>query len=81
MGQLIVQEFVSADGFASDADNESTFHESLDGGTAEFDRSQLTWLETVDTMVLGANAYRMFVEYWPTPASKASFLPGRTRAC
>lgn len=74
MGQLIVQEFVSADGFASDADNEFTFHESLDGGTAEFDSSQLTWLETVDTMVLGANTYRMFVEYWPTPASKDEII-------
>lgn len=70
MGQLVVQEFVSADGFAADANNEFTFYEFLDGGTAEFERSQLEWLETVDTMVLGANTYRMFVEYWPTPASK-----------
>ena len=53
MGQLIVQDFVSADGFAADANNEFTFYEYLDGGTAEFDRSQLKWLETVDTMVLG----------------------------
>jgi dihydrofolate reductase len=69
MGQLVVQEFVSADGFAADANNEFTFYEHLSGGTAEFDRSQLAWLETIDTMVLGANTYRGFVEYWPTPAS------------
>ena len=74
MGQLVVQEFVSADGFAADANNEFTFYELLDGGTAEFDRSQLKWLETVDTMVLGANTYRMFVEYWPTPASKDEII-------
>jgi dihydrofolate reductase len=70
----VVQEFVSADGFAADANNEFTFYELLDGGTAEFDRSQLKWLETVDTMVLGANTYRMFVEYWPTPASKDEII-------
>ena len=74
MGQLVVQEFVSADGFAADANNEFTFYELLDGGTAEFDRSQLEWLRTVDTMVLGANTYRMFVEYWPTPASQGEII-------
>jgi dihydrofolate reductase len=74
MGQLVVQEFVSADGFAADANNEFTFYELLDGGTAEFDRSQLKWLETIDAMVLGANTYRMFVEYWPTPASKDEII-------
>ena len=74
MGQLVVQEFVSADGFAADANNEFTFYELLDGGTAEFDRSQLKWLETVDAMVLGANTYRMFVEYWPTRASKDEII-------
>ena len=74
MGQLVVQEFVSADGFAADANNEFTFYELLDGGTSEFDRSQLKWLETVDAMVLGANTYRMFVEYWPTPASKDEII-------
>ncbi|MBT2512348.1 dihydrofolate reductase family protein [Arthrobacter sp. ISL-30] len=74
MGQLVVQEFVSADGFAADANNEFTFYELLDGGTAEFDRSQLKWLDGVDAMVLGANTYRMFVEYWPTPASKDEII-------
>ncbi|SLK11199.1 dihydrofolate reductase family protein [Arthrobacter sp. P2b] len=74
MGQLIIQDFVSADGFAADANNEFTFYEYLDGGTAEFDRSQLEWLKTVDTMVLGANTYREFAEYWPTLASKDEII-------
>jgi dihydrofolate reductase len=74
MGQLIIQDFVSADGFAADANNEFTFYTYLDGGTAEFDRSQLEWLKTVDTMVLGANTYREFAEYWPTPASKDEII-------
>lgn len=74
MGQLVVQEFVSADGFAADANNEFTFYEHLSGGTAEFDRSQAEWLKGVDTMVLGANTYRMFAEYWPTEASKDEII-------
>ncbi len=77
MGQLVVQEFVTADGFAANTNNEFTAYEMLEGGTAEFDRSQLAWLETVDAMVLGATTYRMFAEFWPTPASTGKSLPRR----
>lgn len=74
MGQLVVQQFVTADGFATNANNEFTAYEMLEGGTAEFDQSQLAWLDTVDAMVLGAATYRMFVEYWPTPASDGEVI-------
>lgn len=72
MGQLIVQDFVTADGYAADTNNEFKAYELLDGGgTAEFDRAQLEWLGSVEAMVLGANTYRYFAEYWPTDAPKA----------
>lgn len=74
MGQLVVQEFVTADGFAANTNNEFNAYEMLEGGTAEFDRSQLAWLDTVDAMVLGASTYRMFVEFWPTPASDGEII-------
>lgn len=74
MGQLVVQEFVTADGFAANADNEFTAYEMLEGGTDEFDRSQLAWLGTVGAMVLGANTYRMFADFWPTPASDGEII-------
>lgn len=74
MGQLIVQEFVTADGFAANVNNEFTAYEMLQGGTVEFDRSQLAWLETVGAMVLGASTYRMFAEFWPTPASDGEII-------
>jgi dihydrofolate reductase len=74
MGQLVVQEFVTADGFAANTNNEFNAYEMLEGGTAQFDRSQLAWLETVDAMVLGAATYRMFVEFWPTPASDGEVI-------
>jgi len=54
MGQLVVQEFVTADGFAADSNNEFRAYEMLEGGTAEFNRSQLGWLDSVDAIVLGA---------------------------
>jgi dihydrofolate reductase len=74
MGQLVVQEFVTADGFAANENNEFTAYELIEGGTAELDRSQLEWLGTVDAMVLGASTYRMFAEFWPTPASDGEII-------
>ncbi|MBX0298782.1 dihydrofolate reductase family protein [Cryobacterium sp. 1639] len=74
MGNLVVQQFVTADGFAADADNEFTAYELLEGGTAELDRSQADWLDSVDAMVLGARTYRMFVGYWPTPAAAGEII-------
>lgn len=69
MGHLVVQQFVTLDGFAANADNEFTAYQLLDGRTDEFDRSQVEWLAGVDAMVLGATTYRMFAGYWPTPAA------------
>jgi dihydrofolate reductase len=74
MGQLVVQQFVTADGFATNTNNEFNAYEWLEGGTAEFDQNQLKWLDSVDAMVLGASTYRMFVEYWPTPASAGEII-------
>ena len=74
MGQLVVQEFVTADGFAANTNNEFNTYEMLEGGTTEFDRGQLAWLDAVDAMVLGAATYRMFVEFWPTPASDGEVI-------
>lgn len=74
MGQLVVQEFVTADGFAANTNNEFNAYEMLEGGTTEFDRSQLAWLDTVDALVLGAATYRLFVEFWPTAASDAEII-------
>ena len=74
MGQLVVQEFVTADGFAANTNNDFTAYELIQGGTAELDQSQLAWLESVEAMVLGATTYRMFVEFWPTPASEGEII-------
>lgn len=74
MGHLVVQQFVTADGFAANLDNEFTAYELLEGGTDEFDRSQVEWLAGVDAMVLGANTYRIFAGYWPTPAAAGEVI-------
>jgi dihydrofolate reductase len=74
MGQLVVQEFVTADGFAADADGQFGFHDRVDGTWDEFDERHVPWVEAASAVVLGANTYREFVEFWPTPASDSEVL-------
>jgi dihydrofolate reductase len=72
MGRLIVEQIVSVDGYAAEADGGLGFFEAVpefahdeDPVAGPIDREQLAWLEQVDAILLGANTYRMFAAYWP----------------
>ena len=73
MGRLIVEQIISADGYAADREGGIGFFEvspeaggDVESGTGPIDREQLAWLEGVDAILLGATTYRMFAEYWPS---------------
>ena len=67
MRKLILQEFVSLDGYAADANGTTAFFESLSAeGGRDIDEDLLQFIGTIDTILLGANTYRMFVDFWPT---------------
>ncbi|WP_210481631.1 dihydrofolate reductase family protein [Naasia sp. SYSU D00948] len=65
MGRVVAQQIVTVDGFAADEQGELGF---FGDGTdwAEVDRRTHAWLGGVERILLGANTYRLFVEYWPT---------------
>lgn len=65
MKKLIFQEWISLDGYAADANNSTSFFESpeLNSGS---DEDLLKDMDNLDTILLGANTYRMFVDFWPT---------------
>jgi len=65
MGRLIVEQIVSADGYAADLDGGLDFIGAARGGNPN-DHDQLAFLADVDAILLGANTYRMFAEYWPS---------------
>jgi dihydrofolate reductase len=69
MRKLIFQQFLSLDGYAADKDHETKFFDQ-----GEFDKESdedlLAEMERFDNILLGANTYKMFVEYWPTDQSK-----------
>ncbi|MFD4421713.1 dihydrofolate reductase family protein [Agromyces sp. NPDC058484] len=64
MGRLIVEQIVSVDGYAADAEGGIGFIEAAEAGNPD-DADQLEFLEHVDAILLGANTYRMFADYWP----------------
>jgi dihydrofolate reductase len=74
MGQLVVQEFVTADGFAADANDAFEFHDQVEGSWDEFDARQVPWVEAASAIVLGARTYREFVQFWPTSLSDGEIL-------
>jgi len=64
MSSLIVQEFVTVDGFAADTDGEFGFGNVVTDWH-ELDADQLELLGGVGTIVLGRKTYELFVHVWP----------------
>jgi dihydrofolate reductase len=76
MRKLIVQQWISADGFATDSKGTTGFFEDERYSNDYWDTEQLQLLETIDTIVLGATTYKMFLEYWPdADADKEAIAP------
>lgn len=75
MGRLIVQETISADGFAADPEGRTSFMEPFIGGYAEgFARRQLELIEGLSGMVMGARTYEGFSSFWPTESSSGEMV-------
>ncbi|HEY0715569.1 MAG TPA: dihydrofolate reductase family protein [Polyangia bacterium] len=76
MRRLIVEEWMSLDGFAVDKAGSLDFFAA--GESDKFsDREQLRFLEGVDTILLGRKTYELFVDFWPTPKSNNEIVAGR----
>lgn len=63
MRRLIFQDYVTLDGYAAGPNDELDFFDTV---ANQADEDNLELLESVDTMVMGARTYRLFVGYWPT---------------
>jgi dihydrofolate reductase len=77
MRKVIVQEFTTIDGFAAGPNGEIDFiadFAAADPTAGEHVEDQLRFLETIDTILLGAVTYRMFAEYWPSQTTETELI-------
>ncbi len=67
MRKLILEEWMSLDGYVSDKNDQLDFFTNLTPEQNKYsDQDQLKFLETVDTILLGRKTYELFVDFWPT---------------
>jgi dihydrofolate reductase len=64
MGRLTVEQIISVDGYAADANGGIGFMEAVDEVDSN-DADQLEFLKDVDAILMGATTYGMFASYWP----------------
>jgi dihydrofolate reductase len=69
MRNVILQEFVSVDGMAAGANDSTEFIQAGMSGDQSFGRRQTSFLDSIDTILLGRKTYELFVDYWPKVTS------------
>lgn len=65
MRQVILQEFVTLDGLAAGPNGNVEFVPEWTNGDPSVDEYQRRFTDTIDTILLGRETYRMFAGYWP----------------
>lgn len=73
MRKVIFQQWLSMDGYAADANGNVDFLEVYTDKKYS-DREQLDFLDTIDTILLGANTYQLFVSFWPTATNEQEII-------
>ena len=75
MRKLIAQQWVTVDNIAAEEDGGLSFvsGEPFDDAVTDnpFQNSLMGFIDSVDTMILGANTYRQTHGYWPTADEQA----------
>jgi dihydrofolate reductase len=79
MRKLILEEWLSLDGFAVDKDGRLDFFPSSETDMLS-DRDQLAFLGTVDTILLGRKTYELLVDFWPTATTDKEIIADRLNA-
>ena len=69
MRKVILQEFVSANGLASGPNDSVDFVPAGTKGDRSFGERQTTFIDSIDTMLLGRVTYEMFAGHWPNVTS------------
>lgn len=69
MRRVILQEFVTLNGLAAGPNGSIDFIPAASAGDQSFGRNQETFIDAIDTILLGRVTYEMFSQYWPNVTS------------
>ena len=73
MKKLIVEEWLSLDGYAEDSNGKLDFFPSTEANKYS-DADQLKFMETIDTILLGRKTYELFVDFWPNATTDKEII-------
>lgn len=75
MRKLILEEWMTLDGYVTDKDNQLNFFTDITPEENAFaDKEQLAFLETIDTILLGRKTYELFAGFWPTATTDKEII-------
>ena len=76
MRKLIVQQWVTVDNIAAEEDGGLSFVSAepfSETDTSPFKANLMGFIDSVDTVILGANTYAMSRDYWPNAAEQGEY--------
>jgi dihydrofolate reductase len=78
MRKLILEEWVSLDGYVTDKHGALDFFTNITKDKNIYsDADQLKFMETIDTVILGRKTYELFIEFWPTATTEQEPIADR----
>lgn len=79
MRKLILQEWITLNGYAADEKGTTSFFEKPELNERS-DDDLYNFMDRIDTILLGANTYKMFVTYWPEAEKEEEIMADRLNA-
>lgn len=73
MRKLILEEWLSLDGYAADKDGQLDFFPSSEANKFS-DYDQLKFMESIDAILLGRVTYHLFADFWPTATTDKEII-------
>ena len=73
MRKVILQEWLTIDGFTADRNGNLDFVTSPEFNKYS-DEDVLKFMDTIDTILLGAVTYKLFVDFWPAATTQTEII-------